>query len=148
MNDITAKSKAKVFYFSFDNALSILGKFGKGALLAKADIKSAFRLLPKDPAGFNLLGFQSNGEYYFDKCLLVGFTLFCFYFEAFSSFSYWVVYRDITNAGYLHYLDNFLFVSKIDFSYCLAALNKFKDIATFFGISLAVEKTVVPCTSL
>lgn len=58
LNDVTDKEQASVQYASFDDALLLLRRFGTGALMAKADIKSAFRLLPIHPSGFNSLGFQ------------------------------------------------------------------------------------------
>lgn len=144
LNYVTDKSNSTVHYASFDDALSLLVRFGRGALMAKADIKSAFRLLPIIPSGFNSLGFYFDGMYYFDKCLPMGFTLSCFYFESFSTFLNWVVDRDIGNAGSLHYLDDFLFVGKADTDDCLFALNRFLYLSNFFGIPLAVDKTVYP----
>ena len=37
-------------YTSFDTALEMLEKLGTGALIARLDIKSAFRLLPIHPS--------------------------------------------------------------------------------------------------
>ena len=45
-----------VHYSSFHNAVSIVKKLGKGALIGKKDIKSAFRLLPCYPGDLDLLG--------------------------------------------------------------------------------------------
>lgn len=47
-----------VSYASFEDALVKIRSFGIGALMAKADIKSAFCLLPLSPSAFNSLGFQ------------------------------------------------------------------------------------------
>jgi hypothetical protein len=41
-------------------------KLGKGALLATADIKTAFRLLRIWPGDFDQLGFSFYGNFYFD----------------------------------------------------------------------------------
>lgn len=38
---------------------------GHGVLLAKADIKSVFQLLPVSPQDFKLLGFQFKNKYHF-----------------------------------------------------------------------------------
>lgn len=54
--------------------------------MAKADNESAFRLLPIHPEGFSLLGFKFDGQFFIDICLLMGCSLSCFYFKAFSSF--------------------------------------------------------------
>lgn len=57
LNDQIDVSLASVKYATFEDALVKLRKLGRGALLAKADIKSAFRLLPIHPDCFNSLGF-------------------------------------------------------------------------------------------
>lgn len=59
-----------------------------------------------------------------------------------------MVNRKISYAGSLHYQDDFHFISYPDSPYCLGALNKFRDITTLFGIPLAEEKSVLPCTCL
>lgn len=107
--------------------------------MAIADIKSAFRLLP-----INSVGFVFDNQLFFDKCLPMGLTLSCYYFEAFSTFLYWAIDREISNVGSLHYLDDFLFICKADSPDCLIALNKFIEMAEFFGIPLASEKMVLP----
>lgn len=48
-NYFTDKSNALINYASFDDALSFLTKLGQDALMAKADIKSVFKLLPINP---------------------------------------------------------------------------------------------------
>jgi hypothetical protein len=47
-----------VHYASFDDAISLVVRAGRGAHMAKADIESAFRLLPVHPDDFNLLGIK------------------------------------------------------------------------------------------
>lgn len=76
--------------------------------MAKADIQSAFRLLPIHPLGFNSLGFHFDGQIFIDKFLPMGCSLSCHYFEAFSTFLEWVVYCVV--GGVSHYLNDFLFV--------------------------------------
>jgi hypothetical protein len=63
---------SKVCYSSLDNILDKLYDLGKGALLGKIDIKSAFRLLLINPADFDFLGIVFNGKFYIDKCLSMG----------------------------------------------------------------------------
>ena len=56
VNDYIDEQHTAVHYSSFDNAVSIVKKLGKGALIGKKDIKSAFRLLPCYPGDLDLLG--------------------------------------------------------------------------------------------
>lgn len=147
LNDQFYGNLCSVSYTSFDEAINKLQKLGWAAQLAKADIKSAFRLLPIHPDGFNSLGFQFEGKYFFDKCLPMGCSVSCFYFESFSSFVEWVVAKEAQSSNVLHYLDDFLFLGPADSDECKNALYTFFDVCRCFGIPLAQEKTVFPATS-
>lgn len=48
---------------------------GRFALLSKADVKSAFCLLPIHPSAFNTLEFYFEGGFYFDHCLPMGYSV-------------------------------------------------------------------------
>ena len=58
VNDYIDECFTIVHYSHFDNAVNMVEKLGKGALIGKKDIKSAFRLLPCYPGDFDLLGFK------------------------------------------------------------------------------------------
>lgn len=107
MNDDIDPDLCSVQYAPFDDALLKIRKVGGSALLAKADIKSAFRLLPIILDVFNSLGFCFQNEFYFDRCLPMRCSLSCHYFELFSSFVEWVVSRRAHSDNLLHYLDDF-----------------------------------------
>lgn len=76
LNDDIDSSWCSVQYSSFDDALFKIRNVGSSALLAKADIQSVFRLLPIHPSAFNSLGFYFQNEFYFNKCLPMGCSLF------------------------------------------------------------------------
>lgn len=46
----------------------MLAKLGRGALVARLDLNSAFRLLPINPSDFDLLGFKVLDKIYIDMC--------------------------------------------------------------------------------
>ena len=77
VNDFIDEKFTSVQYSLFDNAVSIVRNLGKGALIRKKDIKSAFRLLPIYPGDFELLGFKIGSNYYLDKCLPMGCSISC-----------------------------------------------------------------------
>lgn len=94
-----------VSYASFDEAVRWVQRFGRGALMAKTGIESAFRLLLVHPDCVRLLGCSWEGEYFVDRCLPMGCAISCSYFELFSSFLEWVV-KDLSGLrSILHYLD-------------------------------------------
>ena len=77
VNDFIDKEYCTVRYSSIDDAV----RMGKGALLAKTDIKSAFRLLRIWPGDFDQLGFSFSVNFYFDECLPMGAAVSCLLFE-------------------------------------------------------------------
>lgn len=59
MNDVIDPALCSDNYAGFD--LAVAAKVGQGALIAKCDINSDFRLLPMHPLEFNLLAFTLGG---------------------------------------------------------------------------------------
>lgn len=80
-----------VQYTNFDEVVKLVVSVGKGALMAKADIESAFRLLPVHPSDFELLGMNVNNQFYVDKAIPMGASCSPALFEKFSIFIEWVV---------------------------------------------------------
>ena len=56
INDFICDSELSVQFDTFDKAVDIVAKLGRGTLLAKLYIKSAFRICPVHPANWHLLG--------------------------------------------------------------------------------------------
>ena len=148
VNDFIDEKFTKVHYSSFDNAVSIVKKLGKGALIGKKDIKSAFRLLPCYPGDFDLLGFKIGDEYYIDKCLPMGCSISCLTFERFSTFIHWLVSSESKSNDLDHYLDDFFFAGKANSSNCFELMTHFDNICHRIGVPIAEEKTVGPVTCM
>ena len=55
---------------SIDNVTALLNQSGKDSLMAKTDIKDAFRIIPIHPEDYKLLSFSWEGAFYYDKCIL------------------------------------------------------------------------------
>lgn len=117
---------------------------GKGAFLAKTDIRSAFRLLPVSRGDFDLLGFRFQGKYYFDKMLPFGSSVSCVLFDKFASFLHWLTQRYSQNNFIIHYLDDFLFCGSSYSSNCHHSLQVFRTICSDIGVPIAYEKKVEP----
>lgn len=137
-----------VTYTSFDAAVAWVRRYGRGTLLAKVDVESAFRLLPVHPGYMHLLGCKWQGSYFVDRCLPMGCSISCALFETFSSFVEWVV-REVSGLNsVIHYLDDFLCIGPSDSNACAVLLGTLQHVAARFGIPLAPEKTVGPTTEL
>ena len=112
INDFIEEKHCKVTYSNIDQAADLIFKLGKGALLSKTDIKSAFRLLPITPSDFELLGIKFENQYFYDKMLPMGSSASCAIWEKFACFLHWSIGEKTKSSDILHYLDDFLFGEK------------------------------------
>ena len=104
VNDFINPELCSVQYTSFDEAVHMVQDLGRGCLLGKSDIKSAFRLLPVSPLDFDQLGFKFDGKFYFDKAMPFGCSIACQTLETFSTFLEFCVARQASVERLLHYL--------------------------------------------
>ncbi|XP_033738733.1 uncharacterized protein LOC117326194 isoform X1 [Pecten maximus] len=148
INDGINPEEATVAYQTIDDAIHLIKQFGKGAFMAKTDIESAFRLIPIHPKDYNLLGFQIDDKFYFDKVLPMGCSISCRLFEAFSSALHWIMETKFKAAGVVHILDEFLFIAPPGTSKCQEDLDNFLEFCRCTHIPIKDSKTVLPCTLL
>ncbi|XP_053106618.1 uncharacterized protein LOC128325152 isoform X1 [Hemicordylus capensis] len=148
VNDGIPEGLCSVKYTSFDQAVQVVRSCGRGALMAKCDIESAFRLLPVHPADFNLVGFAFQGQFYIDRALPMGCSISCAAFEAFSSMLEWALRREAGLVCTAHYLDDFLLVGRPGTDQCGHLLRVFQALCSELGVPLAPEKTEGPSSVL
>ena len=72
-------------YASVGDASKWIKRLGRGCFMAKTDVKSAFRIIPMQPADYSLLGLKWENLYYFDRTLPMGLSSSCAIFEAVST---------------------------------------------------------------
>ena len=102
---------------------------GRGTLLAKLDIKSAYRNVPVHPSDRHLLGIQWQGETFVDTCLPFGLRsapkLFNAVADALDDALEWVMVKEGgTQIEFvIHYLDDFLFGGRPGSEACSRALD-------------------------
>lgn len=137
-----------VKYTTLDDVIQQLIKCGKGALMAKSDIKSAFRLLPIKPAEYNLLGFTFEHAYFINRCLPMGASCSCKKWEILATFLQWVVEYESGKTTLNHYIDDFIFYGKPGTRDTQILLDTFHDICHSLGVPIAVDKIVPPTTCL
>jgi len=137
-----------VHYSSLDSILEKIYDVGQGALLAKMDIKSAFRLLVLNPGDFDLMGIKFDSFYFIDKCLPMGCSISPKLFETFSTFLQWVVEVKSGQKSIDHYLDDFIFMGAEDTTNCELLMSTFQSICKELGVPIASNKTVGPTTFL
>ena len=148
MNNGIDKKLCTVSYTSFDQVTRMIFNLGKGALMAKRDIKSAFRLLPVCPDDFHLLCMKIAESFYFDKMLPMGLSLSCNLFEKFATFLHWLIVFKSNVPTIDHYLDDFIFAGKKGSGDCEKLVSTFESSCNELGVPIAEEKSVGPTTVL
>ena len=116
-------------------------------MLAKIDIKSAFRLLPVHPADRHLLGMKWRGNVYIDHCIPFGLRSAPKLFNILADLLAWIM----ENAGVsylIHYLDDYLTMGPPRSTVCQENLDIFISLCAELGVPLAAEKLEGPSTSL
>lgn len=101
------KQLCSLKYVTLNNAIQTILALGPGTLLAKIDIKSAFRLLPVHPTDRHLLGMRWNGEIYLDCCLSFGLRSAPKLFNILADLLEWILQQQGVSSC-IHYLDDFL----------------------------------------
>ena len=72
INDYIDSLDFSLQYSTIDDAIAICHRLGKGSLMAKADLKNAFRLCPVGLEDWHLLGIHRKNKFYANKCLPFG----------------------------------------------------------------------------
>ncbi len=147
VNEGIPDSKKTVKYESIVTIISKVLELGKNAYMAKSDVKSAFRLVPVHPKCYHLLGFQFEGKYYFDKCLVMGGGSSCEIFELISTGVNWILRNKFGIFNSFHYLDDFIFMEDSE-EKCRYDLEVFQVVCKRLGVVLSPEKTEGPKTSI
>lgn len=93
-------------YTSFDEAVALVIRIGRGAILIKKDLADAFRHIPVAESDWLLLGFSWEEVYFMERFLPFGLQTSPYLFDLFAKGLNWM----LMNAGWqtLHYLDDFL----------------------------------------
>ena len=94
-------------YLRLDDVVERIASVGQGALLAKMDIESAYRMVPVHPGDRPLLGMQWKGEIFFDTRLPFGLRSAPKIFSVVADALQWSFQRGgVTWVE--HYLDDFI----------------------------------------
>ena len=147
VNDGIPKSLCSLSYITIDSAISNILELGRRTLLAKIDIKHAFRLLPVHPADRYLLAMRWKNQIFVDTCLPFGLRSAPKLFNILADLLSWVLEQQGVTP-LLHYLDDFLLMGPPQSPKCQYNLSTVKQVCSLLGIPLALEKVEGPSDSL
>ena len=109
VNDVIDPELCSLSYTSVDHAARMIVAQGKGALLAKLDLESAYRMIPVHPEDRLLLGMKWKGKIWLDTALPFGLRSAPKIFNVMADCLQWI-FRNRGAEGVIHYLDDYLFV--------------------------------------
>ena len=127
INDGISKPLCSLQYVTIDDAIKEFIQLGRGALLAKIDIKSAFRLLPVHPADRNMLGMRWNDGVYIDTCLPFGLRSAPKLFNILADVLTLIAKQNGVSF-LIHYLDDFLTVGPPSSPTCQRNLRRYAQL--------------------
>ena len=147
VNDAIDSSLCSLVYTSVEHVAEVALKLGPGSLLAKIDIKSAYRLIPVHPLDRHMLGMQWEGLAYVDGMLPFGLRSAPKIFNAVADALEWCIAKQgVTHI--FHYLDDFLVMGPPQSDACKANLHTLQTVCAKLGVPLAPEKQEGPTTTL
>ena len=111
VNDAISREWCSLSYVSIDDVVECILQKGRGAMLAKMDIKQAYRNIPVHPEDRALLGMKWQGRAFADKVLPFGLQSAPIIFTAFADDLQWLIQKQGVESIF-HYLDNFITVGK------------------------------------
>ncbi|KAL9976443.1 hypothetical protein ACROYT_G013744 [Oculina patagonica] len=148
INDFISKEDYTLHYASFDQALSLVASFGTGALMAKLDLKHAFRLCPVSPMDRDLLGMHWQGKFYVHLRLPFGLRSSPFLFNRLADAFEWILKNNYAISALMHYLDDYFTVGPPLSPSCASQVQTMVKTADRLGIPLAPDKLAGPTTQL
>ena len=139
INDFIPKDAFSLHYSSVDDAVCLLVSAGPGALMVKADLKSAFRMIPVRLQDWELLGMRWNSAFYFDTCLPFGLRSSPYLLNEYAKALQWILRHNYGMSSLIHYRNDYLLIGPAQTSACATHLHQFLEVCTCLGIPVAIQ---------
>jgi len=147
VNDGIDENLCSLSYVSVEEAAQTVLRLGRGTLLAKVDIRNAYRNLSVHPDDRWLLGMYWKGQVFIDTVLPFGLRSAPKIFNSVADALEWVI-RSAGVAEICHYLDDFLVAGAPGTPGCSEALAVLVGHMEWLGFPVADEKLEGPTTKL
>ena len=138
VNDAISKDLCSVCYTSVDHVVTWAQSLGQGCLMAKLDLKEAYRAVPVHPSDQRLLAVSWKGATYIDRALPFGLRSAPKLFSALTGAMMWILHRKGVRTV-LHYLDDFLLLGPPDRQVCRNNLELTLSLCQELGFPVAPE---------
>ena len=143
VNDGISKELASLQYASVDQAVQKILTLGKGCMLAKIDVKQAYRNIPVHPHDRHLLGMRWRDQLLVDTVLPFGLRTAPKIFSAVADALEWVCLKRGVSWS-IHYIDDFLTAGAAGSLECYNNLKIFTATCQELEVPLKEEKVEGP----
>ena len=148
INDFISDEEASVTFNNFDSAVNIVAKIGPGALMAKLDVESAFRICPVHKSDWHLLGFTFMDMFFVDLCLPFGLRSSVNRFTQVADSILWIMQNNYNLENSTNYLDDFFLAASPDSNQCQDDMSRTIMLFKSLGVPLANDKLVGPTSCI
>ena len=146
VNDGINPESCSLSYITVDDAVRAIVSTGEGAMLAKVNIKSAYRIIPVHPEDRPLLGMRWREALYVDSALPFGLRSAPKLFNSVADALEWKL-KHMGIQQVFHYLDDFLIVAP-PHSPCKEELRILLQCFDSLGVPVAGQKLEGPTDGL
>ena len=108
MNDGINPDEFSLHYITVDQVIRMVSQFGKGALMAKFDVESAYRNIAIHPSDRFLLGIKWRSKFYADLAIPFGLLRPPYSFSCVAELVEWKHVNNYKVPDLLYYLDDFV----------------------------------------
>ena len=147
VNDGIDEHRCSLSYATVWDAAREISERGAGTLMAKIDVKQAYRNIPVHPDDRVLMGMKWNGKLFIDTALPFGLRSAPKIFNAVADAVEWILHRQGVKCV-LHYLDDFLIIGRPGTEECSGGLATLLNIFERLGLPVATHKQEGPAESL
>ena len=134
-------------YTSVDGIAERIVTLEKGSLLAKIDVKQAYRIVPIHPEDRWLLGMSWEGRVYVDKTLPFGLRFASLIFTGVANALVWLMKREGVSLVD-HYFDDFITLRRLRSDECANDFQRMLKTCEETGTPVEAEKSEPPTAKL
>ena len=135
-------------YVRLDEIISMVNKYGPGALMAKFDVEAAYRNIPVHPLDRYLLGMKWRGQFYVDLTLPFGLRSAPYIFNSVADMVQWILLNNYHVSDLEHYLDDFISAGPPNSDQCQVNLSTALTVCEMLGLPLHPDKCEGPTNVL
>ncbi|KAK3734847.1 hypothetical protein QZH41_011755 [Actinostola sp. cb2023] len=148
VNDGIDRDEFTLQYIRVDQIIQMVSDLGRGALMAKFDVESAYRNVAVHPSDRYLLGMKWKGNYFVDLALPFGLRSAPFIFNSVATMVEWILSNNYCVSNLVHYLDDFILAGPPNSDRCARNLNRSLQVCHELGLPLHPAKCVGPVTTM